>query len=79
MSYDAELTLAKARDRHHDLDNEIYQNEVKLKKAQENIKAGLDLTGQIEEHAQCLTQKIELQYQQLQKMAEEIAVLETKV
>ena len=78
MSKDPEMNLAKARDRHHDLDNELYQNEVKLKKAQENIKAGLDLTGQIEEHAQRITQKIELQKQQLQKMAEEIAVLETK-
>lgn len=79
MKNDPELELAKARDRHHDMDEQLYQTEVKLSKALQNIKQGLDLTGQIQTHADQLTQKVAAQKEQLQKMAEQIAVLETKV
>ena len=79
MSYDVEMKLAKKRDEHHALDEQLYQNEVKLSKAQESIKQGLDSTGQVQAHADKLTQKIADQKAQLQKIAEIIAVLETQL
>jgi predicted transcriptional regulator len=79
MSYAAEMRLAKAVDRHRDLDEQIFQNEMKLSKAQRSIKEGLDSTGEIQRRADELMQKIADQKEQLAKLAELVAILETEV
>lgn len=79
MSYDAEIKLAKARDRHYEIDEELFKVEMKLNKAIKNITEGLDPDGKIQEAADELTRKAVELKAQLQKAAEEVALLETKV
>lgn len=79
MKPDYDMQLAHARDRHYEIDEELFKVEMKLNKAIENITAGLDAEGKIQQAADELTRKaIELKAQ-LQKAAEEVALLETKV
>lgn len=79
MKPDYDMQLAHARDRHYEIDEELFKVEMKLNKAIENITAGLDADGKIQQAADELTRKaIELKAQ-LQKAAEEVALLETKV
>ena len=76
---DYELQLAKATDKYNDMDEQLFQLEFKVKKAQDNIKNGLDMTGQIQRHVDELMQKIGEQKELLKKQAEIVAVLETMV
>lgn len=79
MKPDYDMQLAHARDRHWEIDEELFKVEMKLNKAIESITAKLDPDGKIQQAADELTRKaIELKAQ-LQEAAEEVAFLETKV